>query len=345
MAAGFDFLERLGAGHFGEVWLAMDTGLNAECAVKLIHPAKVPNPRNFFQEAQLLKAAEHPNVVRVYETGKMDDGRLYVAMEYLPKRSVEDEAKGACMLLTRVKRLAIDALRGLEHAHSRGVIHRDIKPANILVGNLGEGKLSDFGLAIPAGLDLKSLAVKDYAYALHLAPEVNSAKDCTVLSDVYGCGVTLYRLVNGDTILPAIAPDEARALARLGQFPDRSKYRDFVPRPFRLVINKAMDMEPTRRFQSASEMRHAIEKLKTEKNWTEKVLMDGTEWTCGWNKRCYQVVRRSIPGGRWEVVVRKGPSRKALRRVSALCLSGVGKTEAAQHSRRVLQDFVLGRLE
>ena len=106
MAGGFDFRERLGAGHFGEVWLVTDTGLNAECALKLIPPTKVLNPQNFFQEAQVLKAVEHPNIVRVHETGTLSDGRLYVAMEYLPKGSLEDEAKGVYLPLTRVKRLA-----------------------------------------------------------------------------------------------------------------------------------------------------------------------------------------------------------------------------------------------
>ncbi len=84
MAVGFDFKERLGAGHFGEVWRVIDTGLNAERALKLILPTKVPNPANFFHEAQVLKAAEHPNLVKVEDTGTMADGRIYVAMEYLP---------------------------------------------------------------------------------------------------------------------------------------------------------------------------------------------------------------------------------------------------------------------
>jgi serine/threonine-protein kinase len=345
MAGSFDFQKRLGAGHFGEVWLVVDTGLNSERAVKLIPPTKVLNPKNFFQEAQLLKAVEHPNVVRVHETGEMDDGRLYVAMEYLEKGSVEDEVQGAYMPLTRVKRLAIDVLRGLEYAHSRGVIHRDIKPANILIGSCGEGKLSDFGLAVPAGLDLKSLGVKDYAYQLHLAPEVKSANDYTVFTDIYAFGVTLYRLANGDTFLPAIPIAEARLLSLAGKFPDRSRYRDFVPRPWRIIINKAMEVNPKLRFQSAEEMRHAIEKVKAEKNWIEKTLSGGVEWTCGWDNRCYEVARRWHPDGTWEVVVRKGQSRKALRRISNLCLESVSKSRAEQHSRRVLQDFVLGRLK
>ncbi len=94
MSAGFDFKKRLGAGHFGEVWHAIDLGLNSECAVKCIPPDKVINKDNFYQEAQTLKAAEHQNIVTVSETGTLDDGRVYVVMEYLSNGSLEDEAQG-----------------------------------------------------------------------------------------------------------------------------------------------------------------------------------------------------------------------------------------------------------
>jgi serine/threonine protein kinase len=81
MAVSFDFKKRLGSGYFGEVWLAIDVGLNASCALKCISPDKIINKDNFFQEAQVLKMAEHPNIVQVKETGRLDDGRIYVAMD------------------------------------------------------------------------------------------------------------------------------------------------------------------------------------------------------------------------------------------------------------------------
>ena len=112
MAGAFDFLERLGAGHFGEVWRVIDTGLNAERALKVIPSSKVLDPSNFFHEAQTLKAVEHANIVKVEETGELAGDRIYVAMEYLPRGSLEDEAKGTGIELTRAKRLMVDVLRG-----------------------------------------------------------------------------------------------------------------------------------------------------------------------------------------------------------------------------------------
>jgi serine/threonine protein kinase len=187
------------------------------------------------------------------------------------------EARGTYVLLTRAKRLIIDVLRGLEHAHEQAIIHRDIKPANILIGDRREGKLSDFGLAIPIGFDMKALGMKDYAYTLHLAPEIHGPQDYSVLSDIYACGMTLYRLVNGDSVLPPLPPPAAHAQALLGKFPDRSIYREFVPRPLRSIVNKALNVDPVRRFQSAAEMRHAIEQVTVEKNWSEKTLHDGMQ--------------------------------------------------------------------
>lgn len=82
MAASFDYIRRLGAGHFGEVWLATDTGLAVQRAVKLISPDKILDPSNFFREAQLLKLVEHASIVRVEDTGTLSNGTIYVAMEY-----------------------------------------------------------------------------------------------------------------------------------------------------------------------------------------------------------------------------------------------------------------------
>ncbi len=92
-------------------------------------------------------------------------------MEYLPNGSLEDEAQGAPVPLPRAKRLMIDVLRGLGHAHEQGIVHRDIKPANIMIGQAGQGgSLSDFGLALPdmTGLDLSQL--KQYQYLIASRP-------------------------------------------------------------------------------------------------------------------------------------------------------------------------------
>ncbi len=113
---------------------------------------------------------------------------------------------------------------------------------------------------------------------LHLAPEVHKMSDYTILSDIYACGVTLYRLVNGDTYLPPIPPKKAIHLARLGKFPQRDRYRFFIPTSLRRLINKAINIDPAKRFQSADEMRHALEQQNLLVTWNEKHISHGILW-------------------------------------------------------------------
>lgn len=343
MSIGFDFKKRLGSGYFGEVWHAIDLGLNSECAVKCIPPDKVINKNNFYQEAQTLKAAEHANIVAVTETGEFNDKRIYVVMEYLPNGSLEDEAQGGYIALSRAKKLMIDVLRGLDHAHSKNIVHRDIKPGNIMIGNQNEGKLSDFGLALQ---DIKSLdlaAVKGYQYLLHLAPEVNKFADYTTLSDIYACGVTIYRLVNGDSYLPVVNPNEAQNRAKKGEFPDRKHYRGFIPASMKKMINKAMSVDPGDRYTSAEEMRRAIEKVQVAVDWEENVLVNGKQWLCYSKGNSVELERIKQKNGNWSITVKKGKKGKQLRRDNSMCKADLNKKQAMRQAYRILQKFVNGK--
>jgi serine/threonine protein kinase len=343
MAVKFNLKDKLGAGQFGEVWLAIDTGLNVERAVKLIPQSKIFNPGNFFQEAQILKAVEHPNVVRVEDTGEMEDGQIYIAMEYLPAGSVGARTKGYYVGLTEARRIMIDALRGLEYAHSKGVLHRDIKPSNILIGEKGEGKLSDFGLAIPSGTNLSILGVKDRVYTSHLAPEVYCSHEFTIASDIYACGVTLYRLVNGDSYLQKLPLIETMEACTQGKYPDRTHYRYFVPKPLKMVINKAMHVDQSKRYQSAQEMRHALERVVLEMNWDEAILPNGYQWNCKRRRIFHELTQVKTSNNCWSVIVKRGRIGKSLRKVTSLCVEHLTKASASRKSRRILQDFVLGK--
>ncbi len=337
MAASFDFQKRLGDGNFGEVWRVVDEGLGCTIALKCIPKNKIINPANLHLEAKTLKASEHANIVKVTETGTLKDGRIYISMEYLPNGSVEDEAKGGLLGLPRAKQLMIDVLRGLAHAHRHGIVHRDIKPANIMIGNSGEGKLSDFGLAIPNITSIDASQFKQYQYTLHLAPEVRNFKDYTTLSDIYACGITLYRLVNGDAYLPSISTTEAARLARRGEFPPRDKYRYFIPTSLRRLINKALSVNPNDRYQTADEMRHALEQQKLLVTWDETNTSNAITWKGeSIHKGQYKLSLYKTGSLKWAIDFEKGYSGR-LRRKSSDCHHNLTKDEAHRMARTILQ--------
>jgi serine/threonine protein kinase len=343
MMSKFEFMRRLGAGYFGEVWLVRDTGLDVRRALKLIPPSRLPDRTHFFQEAQILKAAEHPNVVRVDEAGTMTDGRVYVAMEFLRRGSLEDEARGGYVGLRRARGVMVDVLRGLEYAHSKSIIHRDIKPANILVGDCEEGKLSDFGLAVTSASGVSVPPVQNYAYVAHLAPEVYLSRTYSVASDIYACGVTLYRLVNGDSYLGSLSNDEIVEQATAGRYPNRNVYREFIPRSLRSVINRAMEVNPSKRFASASQMRHALEQVPLHLDWHERAAPGARRWRARLADRLVEVERRTEDDVQWSVTVRRGAVDGPLRRLTPLSRENLSEKAAVRHTSAVLQDYVLGK--
>jgi serine/threonine protein kinase len=342
----FDLKKRLGVGHFGEVWLAHDVALDYDCALKCIPTEKVGNKANFFQEAQFLQEARHPNIVEVKGAGLLSDEIVYVSMELCPKGSLEDEARGGYIQLNRAKKIMIDVLRGLEYAHSKEIIHRDIKPGNILIGSLQEGKLSDFGLARSKKITLSAEPVSEYLYTLHLAPEIILGSPYSKLTDIYACGITLYRLVNGDTYIRQTPLKMREEKILKGEFPDREHYRWFVPRKMRLIINKALNVTPSKRFSSAIEMRRALEQVDIRIHWYEQKIEHGFRWSGNKMKSAFtysiKLVEKDIKN--WAITVEKGKSKSHLRRLTRFCWSNLSKVDAERKVKKILQGMVDGSL-
>jgi len=267
---------RLGAGAFGEVWLCVDRALGETLAVKFIPPDRIQNPTNFYHEPQSLKALSHEHVVRVADAGKLADGRLYVAMEYVPGGSIEDRFQGGIVPLRLARQLLVDACYGLTYTHDQGFVHRDLKPANILIADGEKAKLSDFGLCtnklVQGGASVQG-------YILHIAPEVLQDDVFVTASDIYALGLTGYRMVNGDDSLPIFQDvGELKDLIIAGKYPNRAKWKPFVPARFRAVLQKAMSLDCTTRFESARLFRHALERIRLPYDWRELTLAGETHW-------------------------------------------------------------------
>jgi serine/threonine-protein kinase len=147
----YRIVEQLGHDGMSEVWLAEDEELERPVAVKLLAPQA--DPRRFEREARAAAALSHPNVERIYEYGE-DEGRPYMALEYLPGGTLEERlGRGRPTPENEAASIAADLAAGLAHAHSQGLVHRDLKPANVLFDAEGRAKIADFGIARLAAAD------------------------------------------------------------------------------------------------------------------------------------------------------------------------------------------------
>ncbi len=253
----------LGSGFFGEVWLEEDVALNRHCAAKYLDSARLPTGV-VFAEAQVMLGAEHDNVVRVY-SADAEAGMPVIRMEYLPAGSVADRYQGRPLPVADALHVVEEACRGVEALHARGILHRDLKPANLLIGDDNRIKVSDFGLACEIA---NLVGAPPWGYTEHLPPEALAGRGAidTAGGDVYALGVTLYRLLNGDETMRALAAPNADvpSLIAAGKYPDRTKWQPHIHDRLRRVTRKAMHREPARRCGSASELRHALEGVRPQ---------------------------------------------------------------------------------
>jgi eukaryotic-like serine/threonine-protein kinase len=192
-------VSRLGSGGMADVFLAEDQQLGRKVALKLLHHRFAQDPdfvERFRREAQAAAGLQHPNVVSVYDRGTFDD-TYYIAMEYLPGRSLKQLIREEAPLdPLRAIDIAIQILKAARFAHRRGVIHRDLKPHNVIVDDSGHAKVTDFGIARAGASDMTETG-SIMGTAQYLSPEQAQGHAVNAGSDLYSVGVVLYEMLTG----------------------------------------------------------------------------------------------------------------------------------------------------
>ena len=280
--AHYRIIEPIGAGGMGQVYKAYDNKLQRVVALKVLPPEYVSQPdrrRRFFQEARAASALTHPHILTVYEVGE-DDGKPYIAMEYVEGQTLRQKIKASALELKEAVEIAIQIAAGLARAHELGIIHRDLKPENLMLSRDGYAKILDFGLAklvaerdraLVADSEQKTLirGIETESGTLmgtvnYMAPEQLLGQRVDRRCDVFSFGVVLCEMLTGKApFVHENRIDTMHAiLHRDPQFPGDN--RSQLPSDVQRVLTKALAKAPKERYQSIEDLAAELKQIKRD---------------------------------------------------------------------------------
>lgn len=272
----FRVQEFIGEGGMGEVYRGIHEPLGQEVAIKVLKREHAQDKRmeaRFRREARSASRVQHRNVVGIFDTGQLDDGRLYLVMEYIRGRSLVDvlDEEGA-LPAARALRLGIQIADAMAAAHGMGIMHRDLKPENIVVMDTPEGelvKVLDFGLArmveIQSAEEKITMSGEVFGTPVYMSPEQCFGEDLSYTTDVYSFGVCLFEMLTGE--VPFSGNNiVAIMLAQKNQIPEAPSrvYPDAaIPPELDALVLRCLSKKPADRFangmQLVEELRHVYD--------------------------------------------------------------------------------------
>ncbi len=261
----YKIVSRLGSGGMADVYLAVDQQLGRQIALKLLHRRFAADPgfvERFRREAQAAASLQHPNVVSVYDRGTYD-GTYYIAMEYLPGRSLKQLIRDEAPLdAVRAVDITLQILKAARFAHRHGVVHRDLKPHNVIIDDADQAKVTDFGIARAGASDMTETG-SIMGTAQYLSPEQAQGHAVGAGSDLYAIGVVLYEMVTGRVPFDGESAVTI-ALKHVSEAPTpASALNPAVPPELEHVILWALNKSPADRPRDADQFVIALEQAKS----------------------------------------------------------------------------------
>ena len=263
----YEIRELIGVGGMAMVYKAYDSIDDRVVAIKILREEFASNEefrRRFKNESKAIAILSHPNIVKVYDVS-FGDTLQYIAMEYVDGITLKEyiEQQGTLRWQEAVH-FTVQILKALEHAHKKGIIHRDIKPQNIILLQDGTIKVADFGIARFSGSGQRTMTEKAIGSVHYISPEQARGDEIDEKTDVYSVGVILYEMLSGK--LP-FESDSAVSVAIMQVQANPASLKQMnpsVPDGLEQITMKAMQKEPSQRYQSASEMLSDIEAFRND---------------------------------------------------------------------------------
>ncbi len=263
----YTVIEKLGQGGMGAVYRAEQHSVGRAVAIKVVNTALVSDPevvKRFLREAKIASKLAHPNAVAVLDFGQTDDGVFYLVMELVSGRTLDAVIKSERILpLERTVRIGMQICDALDGAHALSIIHRDLKPSNVMLLSHGRDlvKVLDFGLAKSMSPDSTATTMTGTGAVVgtpaFMPPELATGEKCDGRADLYSLGCILYLMASGRLPFHATTPHEMIAMHASDTPAPRLSG---VPPRFAAVVHKLLEKAPAKRFQSAGETLHALER-------------------------------------------------------------------------------------
>ena len=253
----YEIREIVGEGGMARVYKAFDNQENRLVAIKILKEEFLSNDeflRRFKNESKAIAMLSHPNIVNVYDVS-FGDLIQYIVMEYIEGITLKEyiENQGSLRWKDAVH-FTMQILKGLQHAHDKGIVHRDVKPQNIMVLNDGTIKVTDFGIARFSRSDQRTITDKAIGSVHYISPEQARGEKTDEKADIYSVGVMLYEMITGK--LPFNAESAVSvAIMQLQRDPQRpTEINASIPMGLEQITMHAMQKSPDKRYRSASEM-------------------------------------------------------------------------------------------
>ncbi len=268
----YDLLERVAVGGMAEIFRAKAHGAHGfekTLAIKRILPDLARDAefeRRFIAEAKLAVTLTHANIVQIFDFGRFA-GSLYIAMEYVDGPDLgrflkAASARGEAVPLGAAMHIAMEVCKGLDVAHARRVVHSDVSPSNILLSRLGEVKIADFGIARAAAVEGAAVDAHRDTRVMgkwpYMSPEQTRGAPLDARSDLFSAAVVMYELFTGDKLFRGRDVDALVESVRTMPIPPASTRRAALPPALDEVLAKALERDPARRYQQASDLLRAL---------------------------------------------------------------------------------------